>query len=52
MPAAPAVQLIRQHLAFVESWNSGASPLTWRKSVDEILAEAVRKRRATNERRQ
>ena len=34
---------------FTASWNAGASPFTWVKTADEILAKAVRKRPATNE---
>jgi len=35
--------------AFTRSWNSGASPFTWVKTADEILAKAVRKPVPTNE---
>ena len=31
---------------FTRDWNAGASPFTWVKSADEILAKAVRKTQA------
>jgi len=34
---------------FIANWNAGATPFTWVKTADEILAKAVRKRPATNE---
>ena len=34
---------------FTRDWNAGASPFTWVKSADEILAKAVRKRPAISE---
>ncbi len=37
--------------AFTTQWNAGATPFTWVKTADEILAKAVRKPRATNESR-
>jgi hypothetical protein len=36
-------------LDLAQNWNAGASPFTWVKSADEILAKAVRKHSATNE---
>lgn len=42
-------ELIARIEAFTESWNTGASPFTWVRPADEILAKAVRKRSATNE---
>jgi hypothetical protein len=35
--------------AFIRSWNDGASPSTWVKTVDQIIAKAVRKPPATHE---
>ena len=43
--------LIAMIEAFTLQWNAGASPFSWVKSADEILAKAVRKPRATNESR-
>jgi transposase len=43
-------ELVARIEAFIESWNAGASPFAWVKGADEILAKAVRKRSATNER--
>jgi hypothetical protein len=34
---------------FTASWNEGASPFAWVKTADQILAKAVRKRRAISE---
>jgi hypothetical protein len=31
---------------FTREWNAGATPFTWVKTVDEILAKAVRKTQA------
>ena len=42
-------ELVARIEAFIESWNAGASPFVWTKSDDEILAKAVRKRRAISE---
>jgi transposase len=42
-------ELVARIEAFTQSWNSGASPFTWVKTADEILAKAVRKPRATSE---
>ena len=33
---------------FTRSWNDGASPFTWVKTTDQILAKAVRKPQATS----
>src|SRR3990172_6658045 len=33
---------------FTREWNTGASPFTWVKTADEILAKAVRKTQATS----
>ena len=33
---------------FTRQWNDGASPFTWVKTPDEILAKAVRKTQATS----
>ena len=33
---------------FTRAWNTGASPFTWVKTPDEILAKAVRKTQATS----
>ncbi len=33
---------------FTRAWNTGASPFTWVKTADEILAKAVRKPQATS----
>ena len=33
---------------FTREWNTGASPFTWVKTADEILAKAVRKPQATS----
>jgi transposase len=33
---------------FTHAWNTGASPFTWVKTPDEILAKAVRKTQATS----
>jgi hypothetical protein len=35
--------------AFTRQWNAGASPFTWVRTPDEILAKAVRKPRALSE---
>jgi hypothetical protein len=42
-------ELIARIEVFTASWNAGASPFAWTKSDDEILAKAVRKRRAISE---
>jgi transposase len=42
-------ELIARIEVFTASWNAGASPFAWTKSDDEILAKAVRKRRAVSE---
>ena len=34
---------------FTRNWNAGASPFTWVKTADQILAKAVRKPRASSE---
>ena len=31
---------------FTANWNAGATPFTWVKTADEILAKAVRKTQA------
>ena len=36
---------------FTEQWNAGATPFTWVKTADEILAKAVRKPSANSESR-
>ena len=36
-------ELIAMIDAFTHQWNEGASPFTWVKSADQILAKAVRK---------
>ena len=36
---------------FTVNWNAGATPFTWVRTADEILAKAVRKRPATSESR-
>ncbi len=33
---------------FTREWNTGASPFTWVKTRDEILAKAVRKPQVTS----
>ena len=33
---------------FTRQWNDGASPFTWVKTPDEILAKAVRNAQATS----
>ena len=33
---------------FARAWNTGATPFTWVKTPDEILAKAVRKTQATS----
>jgi len=42
-------ELVARIEAFTQSWNSGASPFTWVRTADEILAKAVRKPRAISE---
>ena len=42
-------ELIAMIDAFTRQWNAGASPFTWVKTPDEILAKAVRKPRAISE---
>jgi len=42
-------ELIAMIDAFTRQWNDGASPFTWVKTADQILAKAVRKPPATNE---
>jgi hypothetical protein len=42
-------ELIGAIATFIANWNAGATPFTWVKTADEILAKAVRKRPATNE---
>jgi len=42
-------ELIAMIDTFTANWNAGATPFTWIKTADEILAKAVRKRPATNE---
>jgi DNA-binding MltR family transcriptional regulator len=34
---------------FTNQWNAGATPFSWVKTADEILAKAVRKPLATND---
>jgi hypothetical protein len=44
-------ELVERIDAFTAAWNAGASPFTWVKTADEILAKAVRKRSAISESR-
>ena len=44
-------ELVAMIDTFTRNWNAGATPFTWVKTADEILAKAVRKPRATNESR-
>ena len=44
-------ELVAMIDAFTRRWNEEASPFTWVKDADAILAKAVRKRPATNESR-
>jgi len=34
---------------FTTNWNAGATPFTWVKTADDILAKAVRKPRVISE---
>ncbi len=42
-------ELVAMIDTFTAQWNDGASPFTWVKTADEILAKAVRKRPATSD---
>jgi hypothetical protein len=42
-------ELIAAITTFIANWNAGATPFTWVRNADEILAKAVRKPRASNE---
>lgn len=42
-------ELVAMIDTFTRNWNAGATPFTWVKTADEILAKAVRKVRATSE---
>ena len=42
-------ELVTMIEAFTRQWNDGASPFTWVKTTDRILAKAVRKPPATSE---
>jgi transposase len=42
-------ELVAAIETFIRSWNAGASPFSWVKTADEILAKAVRKPRAISE---
>jgi len=42
-------ELVAMIDAFTRQWNAGASPFTWVRTPDEILAKAVRKPRAISE---
>jgi transposase len=44
-------ELIAMIDTFTANWNAGATPFTWVKTADEILAKAVRKRPASYESR-
>jgi transposase len=44
-------ELIAMITTFTDQWNAGATPFTWVKTADEILAKAVRKRPASYESR-
>jgi transposase len=44
-------ELVAMIDTFTAHWNAGASPFTWVRTADEILAKAVRKRPATFESR-
>ena len=47
LPERP--ELVAMIDAFTRQWNAGASPFTWVRTPDEILAKAVRKPRALSE---
>jgi transposase len=42
-------ELMERIDTFTRNWNAGATPFTWVKTADEILAKAVRKPRAISE---
>jgi len=42
-------ELIAAITTFIANWNAGATPFTWVRNADEILAKAVRKPRASSE---
>jgi transposase len=41
--------LIAAITTFIANWNAGATPFTWARNADEILAKAVPKPRASSE---
>ena len=42
-------ELIAAIATFIANWNAGATPFTWVKTADDLLAKAVRKPLAINE---
>ena len=50
-PARPqsVKELVAMIDAFTRGWDAGASPFTWLRTADQILARAVRKPPVTSE---